>query len=175
MPGQDEDIQNKLSDLELIQKANRFFEELSDRKKVERLLKMQQELTALNSKKDLVKPVDEEKVSKVEKDPAGLNAHTPGAKLDEGKLLTGLVLGDFANALEEVSKVGTFGAKKYSESGWLEVENAPKRYHNALHRHLLANDKGELFDSDSGLQHLSHLAWNVLALLELRARNGLKS
>ena len=40
--------------------------------------------------------------------------HMPGAKLDKDKPRPGLVLGGFAKALIEVSKVGTAGAKKYT-------------------------------------------------------------
>ena len=48
-----------------------------------------------------------------ERDPGGIDPNTPGAKLDEGKVLAG-VLGDFAYALEMVARVGTFGAVSYT-------------------------------------------------------------
>ena len=92
--------------------------------------------------------------------------------MDSGKLRAGLVLGDFSNALNELVKVGTFGVNKYSESGWLEVEEGVKRYTDALYRHLLKHNTGELLDPDSGLTHLSHALWNLNAVVELQIRQG---
>lgn len=102
-----------------------------------------------------------------EQDPTGRDAHDPGAKLDAGKPRCGLVLGAFARALTEVSKVGTYGAAKYSDAGWLQVPDGKERYEDAMLRHYLAKRKGEVYDGDSGLRHDSHLAWNALAILEL--------
>ena len=93
-----------------------------------------------------------------------------GRKNDAGKIRPGLVLGDFANALTEVTKVGTFGAEKYSDHGWLSVPDGPARYEDAMLRHWLAAKRGEDIDSDSGLSHLAHFAWNALAILELELR-----
>jgi len=93
-----------------------------------------------------------------------------GIKYDQGKPRLGLVLGGFSRALEEVGHVGTFGANKYCDKGWLEVPNALERYEDALLRHTLAN-KREAFDSESGLLHLAHRAWNALATLELLLRD----
>lgn len=107
---------------------------------------------------------------KDEKDPDGLSPSTPGAKLDADKIDLDLVLGDFALALEEVGKVGTFGANKYSRSGWITVSRGIARYSSAMLRHYFAHKRGELTDKDSGLYHLSHLAWNALAVLELIKR-----
>lgn len=102
-----------------------------------------------------------------EKDPNGIDQHTPGAKLDAGKLRPNLVFTGFANALEQVVKVGTDGAAKYSDDGWKQVENGKERYLDALGRHLLAFQKGEAHDPMSGSHHLAHVAWNALAALEL--------
>lgn len=106
-----------------------------------------------------------------EKDPFGTDPHAAGAKLDHGKLRAALVLGDFSNALTEVCKVGTFGAVKYSPSGWLAVPNAAERYEDAMMRHWLKKCGGEHDDPDSGLSHMAHFAWNALALIELEIRN----
>lgn len=102
-----------------------------------------------------------------EHDPNGLSANTPGAKLDAGKLRANLVLGDFASALEAVCAVGTFGANKYTDHGWLAVDDAETRYSDAFMRHWIRDQQGEAIDPDSGLPHLAHMAWNVLAVLEL--------
>lgn len=106
-----------------------------------------------------------------ESDPTGRTANDPGAKLDAGKTRLWLVLGGFANALEEVGKVGTFGARKYSDDGWKQVPDGVSRYSDALMRHLLAEAAGEDADPDSGLLHAAHAAWNALARLELTLRN----
>jgi hypothetical protein len=106
-----------------------------------------------------------------EKDPFGTDPHAAGAKLDHGKLRAALVLGDFSNALTEVCRVGTFGASKYSPSGWLSVPNAAERYEDAMMRHWLKKCSGEHDDPDSGLSHMAHFAWNALALIELEIRN----
>jgi hypothetical protein len=100
-------------------------------------------------------------------DPQGKNQHQPGAKLDAGKPRPWLVLGEFRNALKEVVAVGTYGADKYSDNGWLEVPSGQQRYMDAAFRHLLA---GEVRDPESDLPHLAMAAWNILAVLELRAR-----
>lgn len=100
----------------------------------------------------------------MERDPYGIDAHIPGAKLDLGKPNCDLVFGGFANALLEVAKVGTFGAAKYTPHGWKSVSNGVERYRSAAYRHLLT---GRFIDANSGLPHLAHAAWNCLAALEL--------
>ena len=105
---------------------------------------------------------------KAEIDPNGVDQHAPGAKLDSGKILAG-VLGDFSRALMAVAEVGTFGAKKYTRGGWQQVKNGFVRYTDALWRHLL-KENIEPVDKDSGLPHEAHLAWNALARLELKLR-----
>jgi hypothetical protein len=102
-----------------------------------------------------------------ELDPTGRGPHQPGAKLDAGKVRAGLVLGGFARALWQVARVGTFGAAKYTDNGWISVPNGQERYTDALHRHLMAEAMGEASDSDSNLLHAAHAAWNALARLEL--------
>lgn len=99
----------------------------------------------------------------VEEDPNGIEAHTAGAKLDRGKLRAGLVLRGFKDALVGVSRVGTFGAAKYSDNGWKSVSNGYSRYEDALYRHLLADG----VDEQSNLPHLYHAAWNILAMIQL--------
>lgn len=103
-----------------------------------------------------------------EKDPNGIDQHSPGAKLDDGKPLAGL-LGDFSLALMAVVDVGTYGAKKYSRGGWQSVPEGQQRYTDAMWRHMLAENRGEL--DESGLLHMAHAAWNALARLELKLRD----
>lgn len=105
-----------------------------------------------------------------ETDPTGRSAHEHGAKLDAGKPRVGLVLGGFAQALREVAMVGTFGARKYTDNGWVEVPDGIRRYTDAMLRHYLAEAAGEDFDDGSDLLHAAHVAWNALARLELMMR-----
>jgi len=107
-----------------------------------------------------------------EEDPIGIKTNDPGAKLDKNKPDLDLVLGDFSRALIEVGKVGTFGADKYSRHGWLSVPSGIRRYSSALLRHIFFWQQGELVDEDSKLLHLSHSAWNALAILELTLREN---
>lgn len=89
-----------------------------------------------------------------------------GVKFDKDKPNVDLVLGAFARSLLEVSKVGTFGAKKYTPNGWVSVPNAKERYLSAAWRHYIDYKYVSELDPDSGLHHLSHFAWNALAALK---------
>ena len=104
---------------------------------------------------DLVKP-------QAAPQPAG------GVKYDAGKPRYGLVLGGFPRALERVVQVGTFGANKYSDDGWLSVDDGHARYTDAMLRHHFAEAGGEELDGESGMLHAAHRAWNALAVLELK-------
>lgn len=104
------------------------------------------------------------------KDPTGKSPNESGAKLDSGKIRPRLIICDMATALQEVAKVGTFGAQKYSEGGWKSVPEAEKRYTDAMLRHILAEAAGEVVDGDSGILHAAHIAWNALALLEFKLK-----
>ena len=106
----------------------------------------------------------------IETDPNGIGQHEAGAKLDAGKIRPGLVLGAFSRALWEVSRVGTYGATKYSDNGWLSVPNGRDRYEDAQLRHWLKKCMGEEVDADTDIDHLAHEAWNALAKLELKLR-----
>ena len=120
------------------------------------------------TKKDIEQVYGEqENPYREESDPDGLDPHAPGAKLDAGKNRLGLVLGGFARALEEVGKVGTYGAEKYSPNGWKKVEDGSERYEDAMMRHWVEIKKGNAQDPKTGLLHQAHLAWNALAVLEL--------
>ena len=96
--------------------------------------------------------------------------HVPGAKDDKAKPMAGVLL-DFSRALQTVVDVGTYGAKKYTRTGWATVPEGSQRYTDAMMRHLLAMDiDPDGLDKETGLPHLAHVAWNALAVLELQAR-----
>lgn len=103
-----------------------------------------------------------------ESDPTGRTAKDPGAKLDSGKIMGGL-LADFSLALTAVAEVGTYGANKYTRCGWESVPNGIQRYGDAKWRHLLKGATQPI-DPESGLSHLAHECWNNLAVLELVLR-----
>jgi len=103
----------------------------------------------------------------LERDPSGKGQHEAGAKLDEGKNRLGLVLLNFPRALREVGVVGTYGAEKYTDNGWLDVENGRARYTDAKLRHMFdAEIEGDI-DPETGLFHPVQEVWNALAALEL--------
>ena len=133
----------------------------------------------LRRKIDQMKGADEFKfvADKFElRDPTGkvhlstANLHVPGAKDDKAKPMAGVLL-DFSRALQTVVDVGTYGAKKYTRTGWATVPEGSQRYIDAMMRHLLAMDVDpDGLDKETGLPHLAHVAWNALAVLELQAR-----
>lgn len=107
-------------------------------------------------------------------DPNGVGQHDAGAKLDAGKPRPSLVLGGFSRALMDVTEVGTFGANKYSDNGWKEVDKGEQRYFDAAMRHIMADMRGETLDPESNLPHLAHATWNLLAVVEFRNKATLK-
>ena len=60
------------------------------------------------------------------------------------------------DALEDMVKVLTFGAKKYADDNWKKVPDAENRYMSALLRHITAYQRGEATDQESGLSHIAH-------------------
>lgn len=81
-------------------------------------------------------------------------------------------LAGFRKALEGMSKVSAFGAKKYGQDNW-KLCKEPERYASAGLRHLLAALDGERLDADSGMPHLWHAMWNVAALIVLEDEDAL--
>lgn len=108
-----------------------------------------------------------------EKDPHGIAANQPGAKLDAGKapIRRGL-LEYFPRACEAVAQVSQFGANKYTWNGWESVPDGVNRYGDAMARHAAKARIEGPYDKDSGLLHAAHEAWNALARLELLMREG---
>jgi len=87
---------------------------------------------------------------------------TEGKKYDEGKLRFDLVP---PIALKALAQVYTYGAEtKYEDNSWQKLPDFEKRYLAALHRHLNDHQLGELRDPESGLYHLDHALWNIVAL-----------
>lgn len=75
--------------------------------------------------------------------------------------------------VEYLVRVYTFGAEKYAPNSWQNLEDGYQRYKAALMRHMVAYEKGEFADPESGLPHLAHMAWNALAMLYFGIRGTL--
>lgn len=97
---------------------------------------------------------------------AGYSGAAPdqSAKQDAGKLQITLVP---TQIIRDIAMVRMYGNKKYgSADNWKQVE--PRRYRDALLRHLLAYiDDPESVDAESGLPHLWHAACNIAFLCEM--------
>lgn len=91
-----------------------------------------------------------------------INEKEPFKKFDSGKtdysLLEPLLV-------EMYCSVGQMGAKKYGRNNWKQSKKEDMyRYEAALLRHIMAYKSGEKTDPESGLSHLSHALWNLVAL-----------
>lgn len=89
-----------------------------------------------------------------------------GLKHDLGKLRWDLVPPEF----EEVVKVLTFGANKYSGRNWEEGIDYG-RIVGATQRHVWAFVRGETHDDETGLHHIAHAICELLFLLTYEERN----
>lgn len=89
-----------------------------------------------------------------------------GTKHDQGKPRMDLLLSGFPHALESLGQVLAFGAEKYAPNNWKLVDDLDSRYQAAQMRHELSHCKGELLDEESGLPHITHEAFCILARLE---------
>lgn len=67
--------------------------------------------------------------------------------------------------LSDVVDILTFGAKKYSDDNWKNINNHKQRYFSAAMRHLTAWFCGEKNDSESGKSHLAHVICCLLFLM----------
>ena len=101
------------------------------------------------------------------KDPNGIDQHSPGAKLDAGKLRPFLVYKGFIHALQELWNNGSKGAEKYTPNGWKTATNAKERYMDADFRHMDKHTLGELRDDETNTHHLVAAAWSLLAVAEI--------
>ena len=97
-------------------------------------------------------------------------------KADAGKPQPDLLQVGMARALRIVQATMEYGALKYEAHSWRKVPNAAQRYFKAAERHrqerLLPQKDERPFvlsnlDEESGLPHLAHEIFNLLALLEL--------
>lgn len=89
---------------------------------------------------------------------------TQGKKFDQGKFRISILPG---LAIEQVMAVGEMGSKKYGDFNYKKGMPVSK-FINAAFRHIFIEwwFKGNDLDNESGLHHLAHGSWNVLAALE---------
>ncbi len=88
------------------------------------------------------------------------------AKYDQGKNRLDLV---FPSIIEELGKVRTYGVQKYKDpDNWKRIDDAKQRYTAAAMRHFEAWRKGEIYDPESGIMHLSHCACNLMFLISIQ-------
>ena len=67
-------------------------------------------------------------------------------------------------ALEEVARVYSFGARKYDDHNWRKGMKWSLAYAAAF-RHMAKFVQGETHDPESGLHHLAHAAFHMLTLI----------
>ena len=85
-------------------------------------------------------------------------------KYDEGKLRWDLLP---LKEIEDIVKIYTFGAEKYGDNTWQNLKGGYNRYKAAMFRHLMEFEKGNVYDDESGMNHLAHMCWNAIAMLHL--------
>lgn len=91
-----------------------------------------------------------------------------GKKYDSGKSMVGTLCRVFPRALLGIGQCIEFGTHKYpNPKNWQLVEKGFERYQDSMMRHYLKFLAGQDKDSETNLLHLKHMAWNVLAILEL--------
>lgn len=72
-----------------------------------------------------------------------------------------------AEALLELVKVLTFGAKKYSPDNWKLLANSQQRYFDAANRHLWQWKQGQKLDDESGYHHLAHAMASLMFIMQM--------
>ena len=85
-----------------------------------------------------------------------------GLKYDDNKPRWDLLPLD---EIADVVDVYTAGAAKYGPNNWKHLEDGYNRFKAALFRHLLAHERGETNDPETGCKHLAQVAWNAIAML----------
>jgi len=73
-------------------------------------------------------------------------------------------------SIDQIAQVYTYGTIKYDDDNWRK--GMPwRKVIGPLLRHLFKWLRGERWDNESGLHHLSHCAWQCMALMEYERCN----
>ena len=88
-------------------------------------------------------------------------------KDDKSKPMIAIVDEYFPDALSGVTAVCEEGMCKYGRGTWKGISNPLERYRNAMRRHQLAKASGEKVDTETGLPHSWHIAWNAMAIAQI--------
>lgn len=88
-----------------------------------------------------------------------------GIKHDDNKPPVGLIS---SRAIIEEAKVMGFGCDKYDAHNWRKGISW-QRLVNALLRHALAYNNGEMYDPETGISHMAHIRCCAGFLLEYEA------
>lgn len=87
-------------------------------------------------------------------------------KFDMGKTQWSLLP---LEAIEGIVKVLEYGLEKYkTRDSWQSVVSGEIRYFDAMMRHIVAIQRGEELDQESGLPHIWHVATNAMFLCWFR-------
>jgi hypothetical protein len=70
----------------------------------------------------------------------------------------------FGAALRSFAEVCRYGETKYERYNYLKGGKPLSEYTDCILRHLVAWQRGEDLDPESGVSHLGHVVWNALAL-----------
>ena len=90
------------------------------------------------------------------------------ARFNQGKTRFDLIP---AWPLEELAKVYTYGTKKYSDDNYRKGMRWRVDVLGCVFRHIWKWVRGEKFDQESGLHHLSHACWNCFCLMIYERNN----
>lgn len=83
-----------------------------------------------------------------------------GRKNDKGKIRLDLVE---PCIIDGIGGVGTFGAEKYGDDNYKD-DLALNRIYAASMRHMMKYRRGKMLDDETGIFHLYHSAWGMMAL-----------
>ena len=81
----------------------------------------------------------------------------------------------FPRAIKAIAERSELGHKKYADidqdyQGFTRTPNAFEEYQNAVIRHLMQDGEPE----ETELDHLKAVAWNAIAILEIKLRENEK-
>lgn len=91
-----------------------------------------------------------------------ISKSTKALRFNSGKLRYDLLE---PYAIQELVRVFTKGAEKYDDWNWLKGGMKTSTMLASLKRHIAAFEMGEDIDSETGVHHMAHAAWNALGIV----------